>query len=139
RNVLSRAKGSAHGYVFDHEMSYTVWPDLPFCALPNGHFAPCHTAELPMVFGNPYSLSGAENPQRHSFNPEERALSNQIIDYWTQFATHHDLTGTKPEWPKHPATQVLATPIRTDPSGAADSCPFWDRIGYVQSGLFRHF
>ncbi|WP_170984216.1 carboxylesterase/lipase family protein [Rhodoligotrophos defluvii] len=139
RFVLSRAKNRAYGYVFTHRTSYVVWPNLPWCAMPDGTFAPCHTAELPFVFGNPYALSDQQHPQRHSFTPAERTLSDEMIAYWTAFATHHDLSGVKPAWPRFPATQVLDTPVTTASSDLGANCSFWDRIGYLQTGIYKDF
>jgi len=139
RHVLSRAKSRAYAYLFTHRTSYITWPHLPFCALPDGTFQACHTAELPFVFGNPYQLTDQQNPERHRFTADEKTLSDAMIRYWTTFATRHDLRGAQPAWPAYPSTQILDTPIRQATSDIGANCNFWDQIGYEQTGIFREF
>lgn len=139
RHVLSRAKGPAFGYAFLHQTSYDVWPGLALCIPPDGGFAPCHMAELPFVFGNPYTVSDRKDPARQKFTPQEQTLSDEMIRYWTHFATHHRLDGVTPAWPQRPAVQVFDKVAQTSPAGLDNQCAFWDQFGYVQTGIFRDF
>ncbi|MGF7158463.1 carboxylesterase type B [Rhodoligotrophos appendicifer] len=142
KHMMSKAASRVYGYLFTHETSYKVWPGLPFCDTPDGRFQACHTAELPFVFGNPYTLSDQRAPQRHAFTAAEQKLSDEMIAYWTSFATHHDLSRAKPAWQpftaQTPVRQVLDTPIEYANDLEA-SCPFWDAIGYEQTGIFKDF
>jgi carboxylesterase type B len=139
RHVLSRAKAPAYGYAFLHNTSFDVWPGLELCSLKDGSFAPCHMAELPFVFGNPYTVSTGRREQEQKFSPEERALSDNIIRYWTWFAAHHRMEGISPVWPRFPAVQVFDNKVETAPQGINSQCSFWDQFGYVQTGIFRDF
>ena len=56
-----------------------------------------HTYELPYVFGNLLS----EGPLAGRFGAADRALSNAMTAYWTNFAKHGNPNGRElPPWPK---------------------------------------
>ena len=57
------------------------------------HWGAGHWAELPYVFGHPDQAPGA-------WTSEDRALSNAMLDYWTNFAKRGDPNGSGlPNWP----------------------------------------
>jgi para-nitrobenzyl esterase len=63
-----------------------------------------HTAEIPFVFGNldtiPIYLLAPAAP----FSPEDRAFSQHVIAYWTNFAKHsnpNNETAGLPTWPTY--------------------------------------
>jgi para-nitrobenzyl esterase len=62
-----------------------------------------HSDDIEYVFGTLDTRPGA------AWGPEDRTLSNQIMDYWTNFAKTGDPNGSGlPDWPKFNATgQVL--------------------------------
>jgi carboxylesterase type B len=114
-------------YQFDHVLSFDCWsPRYPFC---NGHS--CHGAELPFVF-NSASTRGFK------FTPEEQRLSEQMIDYWTNFAwTGNPNSGPRAvslQWPKFNAQSLynmkFATPTSVEQGLRKEYMDAWDRLGY---------
>lgn len=78
-------KGRAYLYYFNHRPPY---PDVPFFK----GVGATHGAELAYVFGNP-----AE--QNMHFTESDRALSEAVMTYWTDFAKRGDPNGDGlPHW-----------------------------------------
>ncbi|HEY2591120.1 MAG TPA: carboxylesterase family protein [Steroidobacteraceae bacterium] len=78
-------KGRVYIYYFNHRPPY---PDVPFFK----GVGATHGAELAYVFGNP-----AE--QNMHFTEEDRALSEAVMTYWTDFAKRSDPNGDGvPHW-----------------------------------------
>ena len=79
---------------------------------PQGKYA-FHSTELEYVFGTLDDRRGAV------WHPEDRALSEQMVGYWTNFARTGDPNGKGlPYWPrfdKDKATLHLDSPITTSP------------------------
>jgi para-nitrobenzyl esterase len=79
---------------------------------PQGKYA-FHSTELEYVFGTLDDRHGAV------WHPEDRALSEQMVSYWTNFARTGDPNGKGlPYWPrfdKEKATLHLDSPITTSP------------------------
>lgn len=93
-------KGRVYIYYFNHRPPY---PDVPFFK----GVGATHGAELAYVFGNP-----AE--QRMRFTETDRALSEAIMTYWTDFAKRGDPSGSGlPKWQafsaRHPGVMHFDT------------------------------
>ncbi|MEW6145875.1 MAG: carboxylesterase/lipase family protein [Thermodesulfobacteriota bacterium] len=124
-NLYAASKGSPEtwSYIFDHVLSFNVWPGVPACA-----DAVCHAAELSFVFHTPESRRG-------NFTPRENELSNLMIGYWTGFAKSLRPAGNTNAWPEfnpYSLNLIFVTPvnaIEAKPDTTSD-CEFWDGIGY---------
>jgi para-nitrobenzyl esterase len=84
-----------------------------------------HSLELRYLF----DLGGAP-----SFTPAQRALSDQMIDYWSQFAsTGSPNTSGQPEWPELGIDAATGKRMSLQPDGSrvvttfdeTHQCPFW--------------
>lgn len=81
-----------------------------------------HGSEIPFVFGN------LANP-----TPQERALSDAMMAYWTNFAQSGDPNdSTLPRWPAYTLSEdphvQLDTPITAGRELRKLYCDFWDRL-----------
>jgi carboxylesterase type B len=129
RYLSARVKGRAYVYRFDHQPSFKVWGGAE--CRQDGNV--CHGDELPFVFHTADKIGGG-------FTAEEAKLSDQIMDYWTNFATDLDPNGrsaTKAasRWPRFSAPAkgylMLNTPaVSVQPDPFRETCKFWDGIGY---------
>jgi para-nitrobenzyl esterase len=73
---------------------------------------------LPYVFGNLLS----EGALAGKFAGTDRALSNLLTSYWTNFAKHGDPNGPQlPEWPKF--NQPAGSYLRLSSALAGDATP----------------
>jgi para-nitrobenzyl esterase len=71
-----------------------------------------HSDELEYVFGTLDTRPGAE------WRPEDRKLSEEVMDYWTNFAKTGDPNGPGlPEWPKYGKDDALIHLDRTITAG----------------------
>lgn len=122
-DASTHASNGTWSYLFDHVPSFKVWPLISACA-----DAVCHSAELSFVFHTP---EGRGN----KFTPPENALSDLMVEYWTDFAKDLDMGGKSNAWPEFmPGSRslIFVTPvdeIKAGPYNDAD-CKFWDGIGY---------
>lgn len=106
------------------------YPDAPFTFpvdVPLGAF---HSAEIQYVFGRRIGAG---------FNATERALSQQVMGYWTRFAAAGDPNGgDATTWPLHGESANYVALDRQITSGqqpkAAD-CQFWNNLGYQRAPL----
>ena len=90
QNLLRNSSVPRWAYQFDHQPSFPVWGHT-MCREPGNV---CHGDEIPFVFHT--------TPPDRAFTPREVALSNQIIDYWTNFAkTGNPNSPSLPEWPQY--------------------------------------
>jgi len=104
---------------FNYAMTYNAWgPNFTFCY---GHV--CHAGELPFVFVREsfqttddlrvayMALQHANRPGMFGMNPQEEAMSRQIVNWWTNFAhTGNPNLGPNPTsgssvWPAYNAKQ----------------------------------
>jgi para-nitrobenzyl esterase len=81
-----------------------------------------HGSEIPFVFGN------LANP-----TPQERALSDAMMAYWTNFAKFSDPNGgTLPLWPAYTLSEdphlQLDSPITADRELRKPYCDFFDQL-----------
>ena len=122
-DAATHASHETRSYLFDHVPYFNVWPLIPACA-----DAVCHSAELSFVFHTP---EGGGN----KFIPRENALSDLMVEYWTDFAKDPDTGGKSNAWPEFmpgSLSLIFVTPvdeIKARPYDDAD-CKFWDGIGY---------
>jgi len=118
-------------YRYTHVFSASwLWPKfgLPSICETNA----CHMSELPLVFGNEVHTPSLNV----SFTPQERALSNNMINYWTSFAKFGDPNLSNPPptvmWPAYDPTNrmgiILDETLLLESS--LDLCSFWDGVGY---------
>lgn len=118
------AGGSAYAYRYNHVYSNaSIFPTfgLPqICAS-----VVCHASELPFVFH--------EVPSFTSFQPDEDALSMQMLTFWANFAkTGNPNSAGSSVWPAWNASARSTLVLNT--SGLvverSDMCDFWDQVGY---------
>lgn len=133
RFVLERATAPVWGYQLTHAPSFPIWPSYPLCAPSTGKV--CHGAELPFVFGNPFSPDlWAE---RASFTETERRLSAEIMRLWTGFAHALRPPDTSPPWRRFTEHDTLRL-VLDEPLGERldleARCRFWNGMGYDRSG-----
>ncbi|NKB60585.1 MAG: carboxylesterase family protein [Gammaproteobacteria bacterium] len=130
RWFLKQASAPVFGYYFDHQPSFNIYgTSIENCAKDDNV---CHAVELPFVF-NTASL------MHESFTEDEKKLSHQMIDYWTNFAIYLNPNGggggDNPEWPhfqestkQYMEFNLPVSSVVTDPY--EEECDFWDSIGY---------
>jgi carboxylesterase type B len=118
-------------YQFNHSLSFDGWgPDLQCCV---SHV--CHAAELPYVF---HSL---RDDTPFHFTPEEKILSDDMVEYWTNFAwsgdpnTNNRGLFSKTKWPVYNSAdkrnmQFVAPNSYVRENLLSQACDFWDSIGY---------
>ncbi len=88
-----------------------------------------HGSEIPFVFGNLAAPT-----------PQERALSEAMMSYWTDFAKAGDPNAENlPHWPAYAlpndAHQQLDIPIVTSRELRKSYCDFWDRLSLPEATL----
>jgi len=82
-------KSKAFLYYFDHHPEYPA-------GSPRAGFGAAHSDEMPLVFQQ-FGLPGRPQP-----NPQDQALSEMIVTYWTNFAKTGDPNGAGlPKWPAY--------------------------------------
>jgi carboxylesterase type B len=123
----ARAKSSpAWAYQFIHAPSFVVWGDDPARKLA------IHGDEMPFVFHTAANLGA-------TFTPEENALSETMMTYWTNFARDLDPNGRSPSpglprWPVYTPKEkpylLFETTPRVAPFPYAEITSFWDKLGY---------
>jgi len=118
---------TVYRYRFQHK---TVDAPFPFSLLNATHFT-----EVPYVFQMPYGVNFG-----FSFNDEELALSNSIVQYWANFVSGGNPNGPNTEvvWPTYsPLTSgnhtiVLDLSISTTSENLHDeTCDLWKAIFFV--------
>lgn len=133
RHVLERATAPVWAYQLTHVPSFPIWPSYPLCAPSTGNV--CHGAELPLVFGNPFSPDlWAE---RASFTETERRLSAEIMRLWTGFADALRPPGTRPQWrpfTEHDTLRLVLDEPLGERLDLEARCRFWNGMGYDRSG-----
>ena len=140
RNATRLILGTGHRnvwvYVWDHAFSFAGWGSLAFC---DGRV--CHGSEIVYIFHSEWQGN-------YTFTPEEEVLSEQIMDFWANFAKTGDPNGSdKPgspdragssaqEWPAYSLEQAwpvfrFKTPgSNVEPNYRGPYCDFWDIVGY---------
>lgn len=120
-------------YEFTQKPNFNLIP-IPACA-----GQPCHSYELPFVFGNADLVEMADH-KMGAFTLDEVVLSKAMRTYWTNFAKTQDPTQGAPvkvSWPVagESADYVLRldSPISVEAPTAA-SCKMWREIGYPVGG-----
>jgi para-nitrobenzyl esterase len=118
-HVLAGSEPAVYGYEFND-------PDAP---------APAAVRQLPFPMGASHSLElrylfdiGNAPP----FNPSQRALSDQMIDYWSQFVSSGAPQAPgQPDWPKFDASTGKVLSLQPDGNRVVTNfeqthqCPFW--------------
>ncbi len=101
-------KSKAFLYYFDHHLEYSA-------DSPRAGFGAAHSDEMPLVF-HQFGLPG-----RPQATDADRAMSEMIISYWTNFAKNGNPNGKGlPEWPvysdaKHQVMHFLADTAKAGP------------------------
>ncbi|MFG2342222.1 carboxylesterase/lipase family protein [Streptomyces yangpuensis] len=129
RAIAAHAPGlPLHGYEFND-------PDAPALAglpaNPGFPYGAAHGFEMPFLF--------ASFPTERPLNDGERALSDRMVGYWTNFARTGDPnTPGAPLWPALRASSAHAPSVQSlapGPGGihpvdawSAHACSFWDRL-----------
>ena len=124
--LLDHQRGRTRAPVFGYKFSYTS-PYTPIAA---------HITDVPFVFGTltPQFIVGSRTPPAEA----DRAMSETMMSYWTNFATRRDPNGAGlPRWPSFRASgaiQLLASSV------TAGTNPDVARFGFIaryrQDGLF---
>jgi para-nitrobenzyl esterase len=75
-----------------------------------------HGAEIPYVFGH-VSPSAAPGGAEIAWRPQDQALSDQVVGYWTNFVKTGDPNGPGlPRWPAFSAAKPVVMHLRTGPA-----------------------
>jgi hypothetical protein len=86
-----------------HSARFPTW-EYEFTRAPEPRGA-VHSWELQFVFGN----------LKQATEPADRSLSDQVVGYWTNFATTGNPNGgSLPNWPKHDATAAAYMDFSAD-------------------------
>lgn len=116
--------GKAYAYVYNH--LYSNASIFPKFGLPDiCKDVVCHASELPFVFSNV--------PNFTSFAPNEVGLTTTMAAYWAQFAkTGNPNFAGAPTWPSWDpvARTALLLDVNITTESSADTCAFWDGLGY---------
>lgn len=129
RAIAAHAPGlPVYGYEFSD-------PDAPVLAglpvNPGFPYGAAHGFEMPFLFSS--------FPTERPLTEAQRALSDRMVDYWTNFAhTGNPNTPGAPLWPVLRASSPLAQSVQSlapEPGGihpvdaeSAHHCSFWDRL-----------
>jgi carboxylesterase type B len=124
--VAEQSATGGHAYFFTQYSSFnplfSLLTGIPACA---GKV--CHGFELPYVFHLDYL----------NFTPAEEQLSQEVVHYWANFATHLDPNDEgNVTWPSFKPDNnylILDTSLNTQADPFVDVCDFWDGIGYDRS------
>jgi para-nitrobenzyl esterase len=115
--------GTEPVYAYEFNDPGAPTPD-PFHTLPFAVGA-AHSLELRYLF----DIGGAP-----PLNPTQRVLSEQMIDYWSQFVTSGaPRPGNQPEWPELGTDTAMGKVLSLQPDGSRvvttfeqeHQCPFW--------------
>lgn len=111
---------------------YFSYPDADFVLPKARELGAFHSAEVQFVFGD--SMAWLES----KFSGHEKVLSDNLMNYWTQFAYTGDPNGvvdtrkTSVHWPQYNATRQrlqLDTTLAEKPGADTDAlCQFWQGI-----------
>ncbi|XP_041376991.1 cAMP-regulated D2 protein-like [Gigantopelta aegis] len=133
QNIVKFGEQRVWMYVWDYAFKFAGWGNITFC---QGFV--CHGSEVPFVFQSA-GLGG------FTYTPDEIQLSNDVIDYWTNFAKTGDPNrsssvkgpkGARMNWPNYKKENSWSQMRFKAPGSYVDNnfrsfyCDFWDRIGY---------
>jgi para-nitrobenzyl esterase len=119
-----------YAYQFDDRTAPSYFPPVSY------PMRAYHTAELQYLF--PQFHGGGGTP--HPLDPAQRALSNEMIAYWTSFAATGVPVASSATWPDYRSEQDNAqhldtTGIRSVSAyGAGHHCELWDTITLTSGG-----
>ena len=116
--------------------------DVPLPVAPGVDLGDSHTTELGYVFG----LDAAGNP----FTGQDLLLSNEVIGYWTRFASSGDpnhalrlgalplLQYLRALRPRYETDQPLVLSLKTQPTvitafATEHQCALWKSLGYPEA------
>jgi para-nitrobenzyl esterase len=119
--LVSRTGTRVYMYSFEREVAAVAGDQV------------IHGIDPNFMFGNNFVM-----PIVYALNPEERALSNSIMDYWTRFAATGDPNGGESlKWHPVRAPQgigdgaarylILDLPFRKGVRLRQEQCEFWDQ------------
>lgn len=120
---------AAHVPVYQYEFNDVHAPNL-FLAHPPFPMGAFHGSEIQYVFETSMMACGGEP----AFSPQQKELSQAMMDYWIRFVTSGDPGGTSPRWeplkPGNGRVLSLAPGAIDYESGfsTAHHCDLWDSI-----------
>lgn len=128
-------------YVWDHAFSFQGWGPITFC---EGRV--CHGSEIVYLFDSEWTGN-------YTFTAAEKVLSEQIMDFWTNFAKTGDpndpgedfnrgkgagrILSAAPKWPVYdeqgdwPSFRFQTPASSIDKNFHGPYCDFWDTVGYA--------
>jgi para-nitrobenzyl esterase len=75
-----------------------------------------HGAEIPFVFGHVFPAA-APKPNAIEWRPEDQALSDQVVSYWSNFVKTGDPNGTGlPKWPNFTPSKPVVMHLHAAPA-----------------------
>ncbi|MFC9331043.1 carboxylesterase/lipase family protein [Kitasatospora sp. NPDC057015] len=115
--LQQRTGGSnVYGYTFTYTSPYSP--------------VPAHVADVPFVFGN--LLPQYFAPQAPPAGEADRAFSDTLMAYWTNFAVRGDPNGPGlPEWPQYAGPGSKVMELDAEPAAIAE--PDAARLGFLAS------
>ncbi|WP_405015152.1 carboxylesterase/lipase family protein [Kitasatospora sp. NBC_01539] len=115
--LQQRTGGSnVYGYTFTYTSAYSP--------------VPAHVADVPFVFGN--LLPQYFAPQAPPAGTADRAFSDTLAKYWTNFAVHGDPNGPGlPYWPRYAGTGSKLMELNAAPAAVTE--PDGARLGFLAS------
>ena len=144
RVMRSRGLTDVWLYVWDHALSFPGWGPITFC---DGRV--CHGSEIVYVFDSAWVFN-------FTFTPDEDVLSEQIMDFWTNFAKTGNpndpgrdqrharrgsgtsrSSGPKLAWPAYgeegdwPLLRFKTPTSSVEANYHGPYCDFWDSVGYA--------
>ena len=132
QNIIKFGENQVWMYVWDYAFKFKGWGNVTFC---QGYV--CHGSEIPFVFQSA-GLGGFK------YTPDELQLSNDVIEYWTNFAKTGDPNKSSDKcrrkdamnWPIYTNDNSWLQMRFKAPGSSVDSnfrghyCDFWDHVGY---------
>jgi para-nitrobenzyl esterase len=120
-----RGKAKVYYYYFEQKPPYAA----------GSRFADAkgvpHGAEIPYVFGH-VPAAAPSGPGDIAWRPQDQALSDQVVSYWTNFVKTGDPNGSGlPQWPAFGAAKPLVMHLHPDPE--AGPVPNPDQLKVLDS------
>jgi para-nitrobenzyl esterase len=110
RLQAKRGKAKVYYYYFEQKPPYPAGSRMADAkGVPHG-------AEIPFVFGHVTPTAGTD-PGDMAWRPQDQALSDQVVSYWTNFAKKGDPNGEGlPRWPAFSLAKPVVMHLRPAPA-----------------------